>query len=364
MKQPALGTASLFLIIFISLGIIGLFEETTFSTWVSFLLMCMVPTQILMAMVWQSSYPNFLQSMRQPVKGLVMTVMTVGIGGCAACFAYFVVGKGHGITPMLMMYIIFSIVLVFWFAALWQCWPVALFTQNPLIIGASLLLIAYLGGYTLFVLLFDFSFLQGAPVYFADADPGGMFMAWTPLVFAVTSVATIMMFPLFEGWPVRAIENPTLRAAASSAIVVAIAAAIYWLATSVLGVDQVFFMVFVPVSFIFGTFLPLTFFQGGLLSKMQQPLKGIALVILCAIAAYLLQTIYMYFAPLVSGPLASGPEGNYQRELWLANALLGLTFPLLVIMLDYFQFWPLVPQKKPEDQQIDASASPTFKGNR
>ena len=78
-----------------------------------------------------------------------------------------------------------------------------------------------------------------------------------------------------------------------------------------------------------------------MLQDMKQPLKGILLVLLCTVAALVLQRIYLYMGPIVSGPLAAGPQGNYKEELWLANALLGLTFPLLVILLDYFQFWPL-----------------------
>ena len=39
--------------------------------------------------------------------------------------------------------------------------------------------------------------------------------------------------------------------------------------------------------------------------------------------------------------VAAGPEGHYQEELWLASALLGLTFPVLVVVTDYFDFWPL-----------------------
>jgi len=38
--------------------------------------------------------------------------------------------------------------------------------------------------------------------------------------------------------------------------------------------------------------------------------------------------------------LAVGPPG-YDFERWLASALLGVTFPLLVLYAEFFKFWPL-----------------------
>ena len=350
MKQPLLGIVSLIGVVIIALGIISLFEEATFSTWVAWLFMALVPMQLVMAMVWQTNYPSLLARMSQPLKGLVMTLITMVVGLSLAVLSYHLVGKGHGITPMLMMYSILVVVVTFWYAALWHCWPVTLLSSNPLIIGLSVLVVAYLGGYIIFQLLFDFSFLKGAPVYFADADPGGLFMAWSPLVMGISTVAAIMLFPLFEGWPVRAIRNPSLGVLASTVIAAALGGLLYSACTMVLGMDQIRYMILIPISFIFGTFVPLTFFQGELLKNMEQPLKGILLVLLCTVAAFILQRIYLYMGPIVSGPLAAGPEGHYQEELWLANALLGLTFPLLVILLDYFQFWPLVSNEHAADK--------------
>ena len=345
MKQPLLGVVSLIAVVIISLGIISLFEESTFSTWVAWLFMALVPMQLIMAMVWQTNYPALLTTMPQPLKGLVMTLITMAVGLSLAFVSYHLVGKGHGITPMMMMYSILVVVVTFWYAALWHCWPATLLSSNPLLIGLSVLVVAYLGGYAIFHLLFDFSFLEGAPVYFADADPGGLFMAWSPLAVGVSTVAVIMVFPLFEGWPVRAIRNPSLGVLASTAIAAALGGLLYCVCTMVLGMDQIRYLVLVPISFIFGTFVPLTFFQGGLLKNMEQPLRGILLVLLCTVAAFILQRIYLYMGPIVSGPLVAGPEGHYQQELWLANALLGLTFPVLVILLDYFRFWPLLPNE-------------------
>ena len=44
---------------------------------------------------------------------------------------------------------------------------------------------------------------------------------------------------------------------------------------------------------------------------------------------------------LVSGPLAAGPPA-YDLEVWLANALLSVTFPFLIYYAVFFGYWPLV----------------------
>ena len=100
MKQPLLGLAALLMVIIISLGIISLFEEATFSTWVAFLFMCCVPAQIVFALVWHCSIPAAASRMAQPARGITLTVLTALIGVVAAVLTYHLVGKGHGITPM------------------------------------------------------------------------------------------------------------------------------------------------------------------------------------------------------------------------------------------------------------------------
>jgi hypothetical protein len=346
MKQPVLGVSALVVVIVISFGIISLFDEATFSTWVSFLFMCCVPTQLLFAMVWRTNFPSVLGAMAQPTKGLLLTGVTIIIGMIFAAISYYGIGGGHGVTPMLLMYIIMTVVVSFWYVACWQCWPVSLFTQSPLALGVSMLVVAYLGAYLLFQWLFDFSFLQGAPVYYADIDPQGIFFAWTPLVIGVTTVSVILALVLFDLWPVGKITDPSLRVIAFSLLVATVAYGIYFLCTTLIGMDQIRFLVTVPISFIFGIFLPLNLLQGSMFPEMKQPGKGVLLVAVCSIAAVILQNIYLALGPVVSGPLASGVEGHYQEELWLASALLGVTFPVLVVQTDYLNFWPLKPRKR------------------
>jgi hypothetical protein len=59
-----------------------------------------------------------------------------------------------------------------------------------------------------------------------------------------------------------------------------------------------------------------------------------------AIVGTVLAVLFRVVMPLVTGDLPSGPA-TFDAELWLANALLAVTFPFLAFYGDYFQLWPL-----------------------
>jgi hypothetical protein len=101
----------------------------------------------------------------------------------------------------------------------------------------------------------------------------------------------------------------------------------------------------VTVPFIFGTILVLNMLQNTLFASLAQPLKGVANTATAIVAGQVLSQGYGLVAPVVTGPLASGPP-TYDYEVWLANALLGTTFPLLITLAAYFEFWPLVRARR------------------
>jgi len=53
-----------------------------------------------------------------------------------------------------------------------------------------------------------------------------------------------------------------------------------------------------------------------------------------------LSWMYGRLAPIVTGEVRPGPP-SYDFEIWLASALLSVTFPLLIFYAEFFQFWPL-----------------------
>ena len=114
----------------------------------------------------------------------------------------------------------------------------------------------------------------------------------------------------------------------------------YWLAVTLYGMDVVRYMVVGPVSFIFGTIVVLNMLQNSTFAKLQQPLKGVANALTAAVVGTLLRLLYTALMPSITGNLASGPP-PYEAEIWMASALLGVTFPFLVMYADFFQYWPL-----------------------
>ncbi|MEO6339207.1 MAG: hypothetical protein ABIO39_04125, partial [Caulobacteraceae bacterium] len=96
-----------------------------------------------------------------------------------------------------------------------------------------------------------------------------------------------------------------------------------------------------PISFIFGFFLITAMAENRLLMGMAQPLKGLLLIVIAGVAMAGLYALYAFAAPLLAhGPLPSGAPG-YDLELWIATAMLGITFPLVIAFAAFFNFWPL-----------------------
>jgi uncharacterized membrane protein AbrB (regulator of aidB expression) len=99
-------------------------------------------------------------------------------------------------------------------------------------------------------------------------------------------------------------------------------------------------LVTVPIPFIFGTIFVLNMLQGSLFAKLTQPLKGVLNTVAAAVLGSLFGLLYRELTPVVTGKLDAGPPA-YQSEIWLASALLSVTFPFLVAYADFFTMWPL-----------------------
>jgi hypothetical protein len=113
-----------------------------------------------------------------------------------------------------------------------------------------------------------------------------------------------------------------------------------------MGMDVVAFMVSVPVPFIFGTIVALNMLQNSLFAKFPQPAKGLLNVIAVVVIGQVLSRLYGALAPTVTGPVRPGPP-TYDFEIWLASALLSVTFPCLIFYAEFFKFWPLQGEAAP-----------------
>jgi hypothetical protein len=344
LKQPALGILSTLFVVAVSLGFIALFAFPTFATWVAFLTICFIPMQIVISVTWGCNHPAFAATRSQPAKGILLSLLALAVGAVVAVVHFKTVGGGvNPPPPMLAMCIISSVVITFWLAIMWGGWPFNKLFKNPVVAGLVMLVACYAINYALFRLLFGYGFMRGAPAYVQALDPHGRFHAWNVLVFYVTAIAVMFLSLNFDLWPFTkspAMMKQPLLGVVWTVAMLAVGWLVFWFGVFGMKMDVVSFMVRVPIPFIFGTIIVLNMMHGSLFGKLQQPLRGILNAIASAAIGVILARIYEALAPIISGKVNPGPP-SYDFEIWLASALLAVTFPFLIFYAEFFKMWPL-----------------------
>lgn len=328
----------------VSLGFVSLFAAPTFMGWVAFLMICFIPMEVVIGITWGCKHPGFAGVRAQPGKGLLLTLFCLAVGAVVAAAHFITVAGSIGPPPpMAAMCIITSVAMTFWIAVMFGGWPFVNLFKHPVAAGLSMLVGCYLVNYLLFRLLFDYSFMKGAPVYVASLDPHGLFNAWNVLVFEMSALSVLFLMLHFDLWPFTkspAIMKQPVLGLVWTALALVLGGLAYYLGVTVAGMDAVAFMVEVPIPFIFGTIIVLNMLQGSLFRNLDQPLRGVVNALAAAVVGVALARIYGALAPLVSGTVNPGPPG-YDYEIWLASALLAVTFPFLIFFAEFFQMWPL-----------------------
>jgi hypothetical protein len=343
-KQPVLGILSSLFVMALSLGFIALFALPTFATWVAFLTICFIPMEIVISVTWRCEHPGFLAGRSQPAKGILLTLLALLVGAVVAIVHFKTVGGGiNPPPPMLAMCIITSVIVTFWLAIMWGGWPFNRLFKNPIVAGLVMLVACYAINYGLFRLLFSYEFMRGAPVYVASLDPHGYFNAWNVLVFYVTAIGVMFLLLNFDLWPFT--QSPTLTKQPMlgfvwTIVMLAAGGLVFWFGVDVMKMDVASFMVRVPIPFIFGTIIVLNMMHGWIFGKLQQPLKGLLNTLASAAIGVILARIYEALAPVVTGKVNPGPP-SYDFEIWLASALLAVTFPFMIFYAEFFKMWPL-----------------------
>ena len=358
MKQPALGITATILVMAIALAFISLFSFPTFAGWVAYFLLCVIPMQIVMIVTWGTGQPAFAGNARQPVKGILLTLICVVIGLLIAAALIPLIGA-HVTppAPILAHWVIVAVPVTFWAAIMWGGWPFTKLIKNPMAAGLAMLVAVYIVNGVLFRIFFNYEFMAGAPVYVASLDPHGMFNGWSALVFYVTALAGMFLMLGFDLWPLTTVgaimQQPVLG------IVWTICALLFAFVAFYIGVtwqhmDVVRFLVRVPVPLIFGSIVVLNMLQNSLAGSLKQPLKGIANVALIIVIGGGLARLYEALMPRVTGALPYGPP-TYDFEIWLATALLSTTFPFLMFYNAFFGMWPLAKQTPPETARVSSA---------
>jgi hypothetical protein len=344
MKQPTVAIVATLAISAIALGFISLFSFSMFTGWVAYVVDCLISMQIIVGVFWGGKYPEFATRRAQPAKGLLLMATTLLVGFVVAVVLFWTVGGGvNPPAPMLIFYMIAAVLTTFWMTIIWGGWPFTALIKNPVAAGLTLLAGCYVVAYLIVRIFFNYGFMQGAPVYVPRLDPHGMFNAWYPLVFYVTAIAAMFFMLCFDLWPLSKfpsmMKQPVLGVVWTMCVLV-LGGIAFYVGVFVLRIDVAAFMVYGPITFIFGSIVVLNMLQGSLFAKLQQPVKGICNVIAVAVIGGTLALVFGALAPVVTGKLAVGPPA-YEYEIWLASALLSVTFPLLVFFAVFFELWPL-----------------------
>jgi tryptophan-rich sensory protein len=347
MKQPALGIVATALIIAVSFAFISLFDFSTLGSWVIFVMAAIIPMEIVIGVVWGAN-PGFAAARPQPLKGILLVVVNIAIGVVAGAICHAVVGGS--ITPpvpILVLFGIVSVVVTFWLAIMFGGWPFTSLIKNPVGAGLAMLAAVYIINYLLFRVFFDFSFMSGAPWYNASIDPHGMFNGVNAQVFYVTSLTFLFVMLHFDLWPFT--SSPSLMKQPVLGIVwtvlaLALGALSYYIGVNTMGMDPMGFLIAGPIPFIFGTIVMLNMLHNSIFARFKQPVKGVLNCIAALVIGVLLAKMYGALAPVVTGVLKPGPPTN-DYEIWLATALLGVTFPFLIFFAEFFKMWPLAKAK-------------------
>jgi hypothetical protein len=349
--QPALGLAASVIVIAISLVYIALWDFGTFNSWIAFFALSFIPFEVVTGVIWGGN-PPFAAGLKQPLKGVVLLLVTLFVGTVTSQLVYRTLGASQGDPgPMLAFFSICVIVTTFFWTIAFGGWPLTTVIRDPTAGGLATWLACYVAGGAVYWLFCDFTFLEGAPVYVASADPKGLFNAWTVVVYYMAALTILFAWLCFDLWPLpgypSVMKQPALGIVLVSASLV-LGYALYYAGVYAMTVQNVEFLLRVPVAFIFGTILVLNMCQNSLF-KLAQPGKGVMNVVFSAVVGSVLMIAYQQLQPALSGALPTGPE-PFQREqfqVWTANAMLAVTFPFLVFYAAYFNFWPLPVAAEP-----------------
>jgi len=339
--QPVLGVVASVVAMAVSLGFVSLFDFGTFAGPVTFFTLCVIPMQVVVAVIWGAN-PPFAARLRQPAKGAVLTLVCLAAAALLSPLLLALVGEGVAPPgPIPSHYAIIAVPLTFWAAIVMGGWPSNSLTTSTVIHGLLVLASAYLVTFILFRLFFNYGFLQGSQAYLASA-PAGIFNGVLALVFIVTALAVMFLVVLFDLWPLTtapALMRQPVLGLVWTVIVVAGAYMATAIGIQAMGVDPMVFLTRVTVPFIFGTIIVLNMLQNSLFATLAQPSKGMANTAAAVLIGQLLANGYGRLAPFVTGVLLSGGPG-YEYEIWLASALLSVTFPVLIFLAAFFDYWP------------------------
>lgn len=307
--------------------------------------MCTIPFTVVVASFWHGLEPKSVAALPQPLRGTVLLAIAAAVAVVIYTILAVAIGGGKGATPFLAFGIIWSVVVTFWLVVVLGGWPFTLIVDR-LVAGGAILAAVYVLT-TLATRLLNFSAFSDQPFY-PGMDPAGPIPAWDGLVGGVTCLATLFLFLHFDLWPLSrrpAILRQPVLGLVWTPLIVVVGLSAYLLGTRVFGLTPDGFLVAVPVPFMFGTVVLLTMLNGSVTAQLVQPLRGAVSAVAAFIVGTALAGLFMLLMPVLTADVPAAPVPTH---LWLASALLGVTFPLMAMYHDFFDLWPLVRSRRAE----------------
>lgn len=342
-RQPLVGVVATALMIGVSLVVIAAMDWPLFRDWVSYHLMCTIPFAFVVGAFWHGQHPRWVAGLAQPLRGLGYLLLAALVGVVVAVLAGLVIGGGlTPPPPNAVQFIIMSVPLSFWLTVILGGWPFSK-VRSPVLGGALVLVATYLIDAVIYRLLVNYDFLRGTPAYAESLDPHGPFGVWAVLVFIVTCMAAGLLLLQLGLWPLSRwsrIGSQPVGGLVVTVLMMAISGLVLWVGLHVLGLAEPVLLTSVTVPFLFGSIVVLIMLEGSAYPRLRQPVRGLATIVTAIVVGQLLAALYLWLSGPLPGDLVSGPP-TFEKQLWLASALLAVTFPLLSFYLDFFALWPL-----------------------
>jgi len=339
--QPYKGLISITVALCVAAAVIGAVSFDFFVGELAVYCIAITPVLIVMDDIGAEALPGFIRTAPQPLQGLMKLLLAALIAIIPYLITIAVAGRG---LPSSSYYMIPVVPVTLWSVIILGAFPWRHIFTNPKLSALGVLISCYAACWPIYFLLFDMGGFAGTPFYNPAYFADGLFNADHALTIIIAHALMIMISAALEFWPSRAIcglitKQPAawLMPAISTALISAGAFALWGLFTGPLGWDIASFQVRIVVSSIFGMFICLMIFETWPVQKQAQPIKGIALVIIAAVIGQAMFQLYSAAMPLFATP----DQINAAQYAWLASAMLGITFPSIVIYCRLLNRWPL-----------------------
>lgn len=319
--------------------------------WVVYFFLAATPPQIMIGLLWENNIPLIkkLSEKQQPLKGVILTVFTLLFGLLIGGLTLLIFTNGTFLlSPQISHFLIIAIIIMLWLVIIVNCWPFTEFFKNKFLIGFFTLLLAYALAFIIWKIFFNYEIVAKiAPWYIVDLDPKGIYNFIDAITFIITTCPIILYLALFDGWLLdRWIKKQPYKTIINTVLILLIAYLFQSFFVLIMGMDTTVYMVLVPICMVFGSFLVNNMAQFSLFNKQSQPYKGFYKMIIATLLGLSMYVIYYTVANSVTGEqMVSGLEGNYQLDLWIADTMLGISFPLIIVVTGFFGFWPIKNRK-------------------